>query len=722
MRRNLAWTICTCTLIVWVGTQSWAFQDESEKPVGLTGIKASYAPDGLEADDFAELAESIDVTWKSWVEETGTAVKEFYENENNTIAGQEAALKKLSVKLRTMEKALGDRRYQSIHDEIGNLYLKLKPEVDLAEAVLTTLTTDANAALEAQTADARQQLKNSLASLRSDMNTVNGGGAWLKWTKSSELQKFDPASDESIKTVAAVKEKLAARESYSDEIKEFTSRPSFLALEDALSAVHKAVTTVVEVDESVLRDELTSLMDAFADYQDDPTSENGAALREQVAKVGSTAPDGGTAIQKLFDAHYKNYNLRVLLSEGLLNRIIGDARRETTGINRNALGARVVGSQTANLKIAVDVQPSQNSARFNINLNGTVSTDTNAYVTEATVRTIGNHGVSASKPVAFDGTRFTTEPARISVNANNQPVGVRTKYSGGLFGRIADNIAISEANDQRGRANAYTRQSITEELSAELNSEVDSDFANASMELQNKVYGPLREFGLYPDAMSVSSTSDEIQLRTRLSEDDEMGGGLYNPAVNAASKGMVAQIHQSLLTNSMNRLDLGTEGKMEMSEGQLRDLMEQRLSKILDREVKLGDGEMTDEGNTFIFDQANPIRFSIQQGEVVISLRAGLKREDGDIPPQIITIPLIPTMADGKILLNRGTVGVKPVSRPSSVAEQVARANVMRQKIQSALPEREFDADFVLEREEKKINMSITSISAENGWLTLTLE
>jgi len=46
----------------------------------------------------------------------------------------------------------------------------------------------------------------------------------------------------------------------------------------------------------------------------------------------------------------------------------------------------------------------------------------------------------------------------------------------------------------------------------------------------------------------------------------------------------------------------------------------------------------------------------------------------------------------------------------------------MRQKIQSALPEREFDAEFVLEFEGKKIDSSVTSITAENGWLTLTLQ
>lgn len=724
MRQHITWTACACTLIIWAGTQTWAFQDEADAPVGLAGILAAYAPDGLAAEDFEELSESIDETWKEWVTETGELVTNFYEGDNNTVEAQRSALKKLQAKLNTMNKALADKRYASIHDDIEGLYLQLSQEVDFATAILDTLTTDKEAALKARTASAEKALNSALAKLRGEMNRVNGGDAWLKWAKSSELSSFSATDEAQVEVASQVLAKLQKRESYSDEVKKFVSKPAFLALEDALSSLTNELKAAKEVDESVLREEFIGLMDALADYQDEPSRDHVVALNAQLSAIQSTAPDGGLAISAAFRKHYRNYNLRVAVTEGLMNRIVGDVRRETSGVNEFAMGARIVGNQTADLKLKVDVQPSKDRARFDIKLDGVVSTNTNAYVTQATIRTVGRHGVSATKPVTFDGTRFFTEPARVSVNANNQPVAARTRYSGGLFGRMADNIAMQEAYDQRGQANAYTRRSITQELSTELNSEVDSRFSNASMELQNKLYGPLREYGLYPDAMALSSTSNEILLRTQLANDDEVAGGLTSPAATPPQNGFIAQVHESLLTNSMNRLELGTEGKMEMTEGQLREILEERLSKILDREVSLGEenGEGNEDGNTFVFDQENPIRFTIADGEIVISLRAGLKRESDDIPTQIITVPLVPTMKDGKVLINRGNVGVKPVKRPSSVAEQVARANVMRQKIQSALPEKELDASFVLEHEDRKIDMTVDSISAKDGWLTITLK
>ncbi len=724
MRRHITWTVCSCAIIIWAGTQSWAYQGDSTEPVGFNGILAAYAPDGLTEDDFAELAESIDETWKSWIAETGELVKNFYEEEKATIDAQEEAVRGLRVKLNTIEKALKDRRYRSVHDEIGDLYSKLLPQVDFAEAVLKTLTISKEDALEARVAPSRDQLRNAAASFRSDMNSVSGGQPWLKWAKIGTLSNFDPANPESIEAVNAVKASLEKREGFSEEIKEFMSRDSFLTLEDALAAVQTAVKTANEANPAQLREEIAALLDAVAEFSDDPSAESGATLRTQIAALSSVAPDGGAAIGSVFNKHYLNYNLRIVISEGFLNRLAGDARRESSRINDSALGARIVGNQTSDVTASVDVQPSQNGARFNVVLNGVVSTSSLAYASQATIRTVGRHTFNATKSVTFDGTRFETQPARLSVRANNQPVGASTRYSGGLFGRMADRIAMQEANNRRGEANSYTQRSIRDEVNSEFNEEVDTRFSNASMELQNRLYGPLREYGLYPDAMSYTSTSNAIRVRTRLTAGSEIGGGQATPGATAPSQGLLVQVHESLLTNSSNRLDLGTEGKLKMNEGELRTLIEERLSKILDREVSLGDSEEEgdDKGITFVFDQPNPISFVIDDGKVTLMLRAGLEREGDDIPTQIITVPLIPTVDGDKVLLNRGNVGVKPVKRPKSVAEQVARANVMRQNIQKALPEREFDATFEVEQDEKKVQMSITSIDADNGWLTITLE
>lgn len=723
MRQQLTWTICSCTLIIWVGTQSWAYQDSEAKPVGLSGILAADPPAGLGEEDFEELSEAIDATWKTWVTETGELVQALYSEEPQTADEQRSTIEKLKARIRTLERALGDARYASIHELIGGLYQRLAPEVDLVDAMLTSLTIGEEAALEARISPAREQLNTAVNKLTADMRKLSGGSQWLNWAMTSQLTNFNPANESAVEAAKTVKAKLEKRESYSEDIRTFTSRESFLALEDALSAVLTAIAEPVEFDDAQLRKELAALSAAIESYREDSSAANEAALRTSFAAAMQASPDAGAALKQVQDAHYQNFNLRVSVSEGMLNRIIGDVRRDSSRINDAAMGARIVGTQSSEMRVRVDIQPSENTARFNLVLNGVISTNSLAYASEATIRTVGRHTVSAVKPVIYDGNEFRTEAARISVQANNQPVGVSTRYSGGLFGGYADRVAMREANARRGQANAYTQRSIQNEVSSSLNKEVDSRFQSASLDIQNRINSPLREYGLYPDELALSSTSSEIRYQSRLSAETELAGGVPVPGQVAPANGLLVQIHESLLTNGSNRLDLGTEGKTRMSEGELRSLLEERLSKILDREVKLSDSETEMDGNMFVFDEPGPIRFSIRDNSVIITVRAGLERDGGDnIPPQIITVPLTPSLQGDKLVLNRGNVGVRPVERPSSVAEQVARANVMRQKIQSALPEREFDAAWELDYEKRKISVTLTGISANNGWLTLLFQ
>ena len=721
-RQHLLWSICSCSLIIWAGTQTWAYQEEPSKPVGLTGLLASYAPDGLEPEDFEKLSEEIDETWKDWTVETGQFVTELYEGEHSTVAEQRSVIEKLRIKLVTMEKALADSRYSSIHTQISLLYGMLLPRVDMAEAVLNTLTVDEDAALRARTADAEKKLQAAIRDFRRDMSIVQGGRPWLSWAKIDSLASFSPTNADSIAAVNSVKARIEKREEYGPEIQKFLSRETFLELEDALAGIQTATAPVESKDLTELREMLGKFLETIDDYDDDPTPELAKSLREQFDAIRLSAPDGGTAISDAFAGHFLNYNLRVAVSEGFLNRMVSEARNQSSRINTVMGGARVVGNQTSDASLSVDVVGSNRNAEFDLVLNGVVRTSSTAYASQASVQTSGYHTFLARKPVFFDGQQFTTQPAEISVRANNRPVGISTQYSGTLFEGMANRRAWSEASARMGSANAQTAANIRQEVASELNQEVDNRFTKASLDLQKRLYGPLREYGLYPNVMRHTSSNTELRIWTRLSDDDEIAGSRPVPGIAAPEKGLVAYIHESLLSNSTNRLGLGTEDKMQMTDGELRALLQERLSRILDREIDLGMSEDDGEPATFVFDQADPIRFKVAGGEVVITMRAGLNRGNEVIPTQMITVPLMPSVEGDKIVLKRGNVAVRPVERVSSPAEQIARANVMRQKIQSAIPEKEYDAGFEFKQEQKSVKLKVTSITAENGWLAVTIE
>ncbi|CAK9021805.1 Uncharacterized protein SCF082_LOCUS15498 [Durusdinium trenchii] len=686
--------IAACT---WLGTQTWGFDDEAPSEaapaIGLRTVLPNEVPDSLDPADLDDILATASEDWQKKGNEIVELVIKLYEGDLPSVEAQEEVIGELKTKLSAVERALNGTLSDENKEALGELYGRLAPRVRLADAVLDTLTMDEEEARATRLSAAYSKLDDAL-----------------------------DGPEEASEVVASVLAKLQSRGSYSDELQEFTSRASFRSLEDALADVSRAFTAEYSPqDQATLVQVLVDLVEAVESFEEEPTKAGSQAIRATYRRIRDVAPDGGARLTAALRADQFNYNLFIVASEGLLRRLLDESRRESSVVRDQVMEAYVAGNQWTTTRVSVDLKPNRNTARFLLKVSGHVQANTRGYTSEATISTVGYHTFNASKAVSFDGHVFSTEPARVGVNANNRTVGATTKYSGlPLFGRIADNIAYKEAVSRTGQANAYTSRRISSELSGRLNRETDSEFAKASMKLEER-YGVLREYGLYPDAMQFSSTETQLRIQARLMQDDELGGTRALPGMKSPSDGVLIHVHDSLLTNSVERLDLA--GKT-MTESEVRALLEERLTKLLDREVDLPEPE-AEEGeepsdNTLVFDAEDPVRFDIEEGMLKIIIRAGLQRENAEpIPTQVITVPLKFSIADGQIVVTRDNVGVKPVERPSSVAEQIARANVMRQNIQRALPERSFDATLELEQGNRRVHLTVRNITARNHWLTI---
>lgn len=727
MRKHQMWTwtiLCSC-LSIWAASRTWGFEGGAEQ-IGLNGLIPAEAPTGLTGDDFKKLQDSIDPSWKAWVEETGQFVHDFYEGNAPTIAEQRVALQRVQVKVNTLEKALGDFRYHSIHSQLQSLYSKLSPEVSLAQAMLDTLTMEPTAARAERLAPAFNELHQASNRLQQDLKSYHNGSDWVTWTRLNELKSIQSEDAAAPALVEQILAKLSAREDYSSEIRDFISREPFLALEDALRAIHDAATQEVVTQPTQLKALYGDLLTAISDYQDDPSTPAETKIRQVLDEVRAKSPDGGVAVAAAVGKSYLNYNLRLEVSEGFVNRFVEETRHEQRSIQDRVMQASVYGYQCSDVTTRIDLVPSDLNARFRLQLTGTIFANTNGVTSQATVHTIGRHSFNASKPVVFDGQKFYIERAQISAYANNQTVGATTRFSRmPLLGRMADRIAVRKANELRPQTNALAVQKITDQVGVELEREAAEQFGNASKQLETKTYAPLRKYNLYPDVMALSTTDSELRLWTRLMDTGEIAGSQAVPVASVPANGMVAQIHESLLSHAFDRL--GLNGKT-MTEDEVRALLESRLSEILDRKVEIpkpaGQEDAAEQAaNTLVFAEEDPVRFAINDGVVTLFIKAGLKRDNGDdIPTQIISVPFHPSLQGDKIVLTRGNVGVKPVVRAPSVAAQVTRAQVMRQKIQSALPEQSFDRTMeVTAQSGKVVKITVSDLVAEGGWLVLTL-
>jgi hypothetical protein len=481
----------------------------------------------------------------------------------------------------------------------------------------------------------------------------------------------------------------------------------------------------VEPNGAGLRTALQGLLNALEEYDANHTRLTADAVRKAYEGVRASAPDGGERVALALRTNYFNYNMRVVADEPFLNRFVNQTRQESGGVVDCILGANVEGCQTTVTDVSLDLRPSANTARFDIVVHGNVNSSTTGTTNQATVWTYGNHFFTAAKEINFNGDQFWTTVARIGVVPNNNTYDAKTNFSWiPILGSIARNIALQRADELRGESEAIAASRIQDRVLPRFDDEVEKEFGprgSANPKFQSNVVARLKDLGVYPDAKSYSTSDSQLQVATRVMQPQELGGDEPAPDL-VGVHGMSVLIHESLMNNSLDRMNLAGR---TMNEDELRQEFSNRLSKLLDRPVKFPEGKKTDGKGpaVLMFDKNDPIRFRVDKGLVNIILRAGFKQEDKeDIPPQIVTIPLKVTVQGNKVILEQGGVEVSPVDKPESPAAQIARAGVIKTKLQNAMPRREVDRVHVFEREGKKVNATLTRVRAADGWLSLNFE
>jgi hypothetical protein len=697
-----------------------AWQSDAAEEGAATGLRG-IAPANIPADLIGNI-EQLPESWKSWGDALTTELETLYEKEGVDAAGERQAIAALRGRLSTIRKSLADPRYKSITTPLVGLHGGLQRRIDLAEAALDSLQLGP-AVKQARVDAAGRQLAQAAASLDAYLRSIRNGTGWVTYLEVGAIRTA------AVNTLVSAQSKLKGKDSLPDaRARDFLHRPEFASYEAALDR-YLAATNAPEINPNSpeLRKGLAELFSAVEEYEMSRASASSAGVRKAFDAVRAIAPDGGDRIAAALRANYLNYNLRVVATEAFLNKFFSQTRTESGEVVDFILGANVYGSQVTATTVSLDLRPSGSTARFAIRASGAVSSSTSGTTDQAVVYTQGNHYFTADKVIDFNGERFITYPATIGVSANNNTYDATTNYSGiPILGGIANNIALSEAAKKRGESEAIAASRVQDRVLPKFNAEVDKEFGpngTRNVEMQTKVIGPLQELELYPDAKSYSTTDSELHVRTRLMADSELGGSDPNPAL-LLGRGATILVHESLLNNSTDRMRLAGR---TMTDDEVQAELEARLTKLLGREVKFkkeGTGNEEEEGpKTFVFDKADPIRFHVADGALLLTIRAGFKQAGKeDIPTQIITVPLTFSVDMKNVVINSGNVSISPVEQPDSAATQIARAGVIKKKIQSALPTREVDRVAEVDHAGRKIVTAVTRIRALDGWLSITFE
>ena len=728
-RAQRRWLALSVTFALALGTTlvSWAFEEaKPAQPAGLRGVLPADVPADVNDEAFAVL----DGNWAEWGETTAAEVAKLYSDEGLDLAAQRQQLEILKRKLHTMETSLKDARYRSIHESLGSLYSALNRRVTVAEAVLDTLSIDPKEAASQLLDGARQEVAESIKDLETELNSVKNGPAWLSYVRSDEITKLvsDKKGSEAVPVLTAVHQKLLPSETTTPELRKFLDGEKFVSLRQSLDNFVKLAAVVDQpINPEKLRAELTTLVSSVEKFEETHSTTDAAAVRKAFEAIRKSSPDQGNRVGAAMATHYFNYNLRVVASEKFLSKIVGETTTKQGPVRDVILGANVSGNQTTTVTVGIDLKPNNNGIRLNLVLNGVAQSNTVGVTSEANVYTRGHHTIKASKPITFDGERFATGKGEVSVWPNNTTTGVSTKYDNVfLFGGIANSIARGEVADRRGQSEAIAAERVRSKVLPEFNQEVDSKITKLNKDLEEKLNSKLREKELMPSATNYRTTEDDLRANLRLMADRELAGG-DGPFVTVPSSGFVVALHESLLNNSLDRLKFAGR---TMTDKELASEIEKSFADLLGRPVNATEkieaaGEGSKEPATFIFPDKDPLRIRLNNGQLTLAIRAGLKQPAGedDIPTQEIIVPLMFRVEGTELVIESGDVSVAPVDPPANAAMQITRATVVRRKVQNALPTRKFDRFIsITENRQTPIQLGVTQVKSAGGWLSLSFE
>ncbi|MBM83185.1 MAG: hypothetical protein CMJ78_21705 [Planctomycetaceae bacterium] len=695
--------------------------DEKAPQTGLHGILPSELPEALSSKSLGKLSEDL----KPWTTDVSAALKKLQEDESLTSAQQREQLELLEIKADELQEVIAKSDSAS-RSQLQEVQGSLDRYASIGVVILNTLDYDPSQA-ESPFEVAKKQLIEATETLNKYLKNIKNGDGWITYFQTDEIVDLAKSSSEtSALLLSTLQQRFTDAKASDDKSQsEFLARKQFNAFGDSLAAFLKAekAPAAEAGDQSALRGHLASMLSAIRASEETTGQAAAAEIRTHFDAAIEAAPDKGGMLTQVMREHYFNYNLRVIASEDLLNRLVTQERNEEGKVEDFILGAQVDGTQKTKATVGLDLKESSDRIKFHITLNGTSQTDTRGVTRQATVFTEGRHKFNASKEITFDGDKFKTEEAEIEVDANNTTVGAQSA-SGNSTGLVA-RIAMRAAKRKKAQSEAIAEQKMRERLKPEFNNEIDTMFVSLNEKLDGKLNGPLKKMRLFPSARSFATTEKSLVVKTRLMDEGEIAGSA--PNVVSSDKGLVLQLHQSLLNNALDRMDLA--GK-SLDEAGLKAQLEKAISTFLGREYQfpapqVAEGEDVKQDKTlFVFPKEDVLRIQLSAGELLLTLRTGLKPEKGEeIPTQRITVPIKFAVDGDSIVAERGKVSVAPVEKPSSRFKQIARAGVVRKKVEAALPKRTLDRHFSIDLEGKEpVKISLTQIDVSNQWLSLVVE
>lgn len=382
--------------------------------------------------------------------------------------------------------------------------------------------------------DSVTMLRSSLGSLEKLLDRSASGPDWkryLDWPALEQLSKSQPIDLQNSKRF----EQLFAAGHDGLQMREFAD-------------VHRALRRVVALRE---RDQTQSFTADIRKLKEILAAKDNVGKPSRLREVGpllERLADAGVASSAVSATRDRLWQSNVLLD--VEERLMADASRpvdETAPVDEVILGVRNRGMGTTTGAVRVDFVPASATAAFDLVFEAVNQSRTRGGQRGVTVCTSGTTALFAKRRVIVDARVVTGLPvfAHADTDTQTEGIGVSRHIGRGIIRRIAGN----RANQMRPRAEQISAGRSRDRLAGRFGRETDRSIGSFSGDLENRLWRPLTELGLYPARMEMSTSDTTLEVKALEALSDQIGASTPPPA-NDPDAVLSARVHSTALENA----------------------------------------------------------------------------------------------------------------------------------------------------------------------------
>jgi hypothetical protein len=437
-----------------------------------------------------------------------------------------------------------------------------------------------------------------------------------------------------------------------------------------------------------------------------------ATLLARDCRLLALAPDAAhRQLGRRVESYYRNANLRIAISEALLNRLIPKRDDEFAPVRDTVHGLPVRGQSLTSTDVAVRLLPDPEHVRLALEVTGEVASLTSSTSGPATFVNAGDAMYIVRKPLQVDLQGIRLGRTEVEVYNNMQLRNLRTDFDHfPLLGSIVRSVARSEHDKQRPAVSAEVRQKIAAKAQERTDAETRERLTQAARTLQQKVLGPMNALALAPTLISAETTEERFTMRLRLAGKDQLGS--HTPRPQAPANALASfQVHESVLNNVIQRLEL--DGRTF----ELPELSKHIAQRLNQPEPKESNPDREDATITFAAHDAVRVRCTEGRIELTVSIAKLAKQPRAWKDFQVRAI-YRPEIEGRQVHLVRDGV-VQLIGPRLTAGGQIAIRGVFSRTFSKKMP-----WDLMPERlatDPKLADLTVTQFAVEDGWLGVSL-